>query len=99
MRVWLSHIGSALIVLVEVPGRCGYIEANLILLDRLFQKRRHKRINLRILFTKKMYNLYKGIYRFNHLPEGYSLVAYERPSIYYHEIVKYISGKSRQSYG
>ena len=87
MKLWLSHIGSVLFVLVEVPGKEEWIEDNLIILDRLFKEKKNKRINLKVL--TRMYSLPIGVYRLDHFPEGYSLdLVYERPSIYYHEVKK-----------
>jgi len=87
MKLWLSHIGSAVYILIEDPKRCGYVEANLISLKKLWRERRHKRINLRSL--TKMWCLPRECFRFNHFPIGYNRDwFFERPSIYFHEIKK-----------
>ena len=87
MKLWLSHIGSEVYILIEDPKRCGYVEANLISLEKLWRDRRHKRINLKSL--TQMWCLPRECFRFNHFPIGYNRDwFFERPSIYFHEIKK-----------
>ena len=83
MKLWLSHIGSAVYILIEDPKIKGYIEANINSLRIMWYERRHKRINLRSLIRNR------ECFRFNHFPIGYCQDwFYERPSIYFHEIKK-----------
>ena len=84
MKIWASYIGTVVYVLVENPKKENeFIEVNLrpIILK---SKRRHKRINIRIIF--RLPGFYLRIY--DKFPVGYRRDWYFEGSLYVHSLYR-----------
>ena len=91
MKFWLSqHGGDYYILLKKSEDTQEYIEASLYILGRIFRDR-HKRVNLRVLFTRYRDDLPADCNIFYYFPilRGYSRKkVFEWPIIYLHEVLK-----------
>ena len=88
MKVWLLKTSREdCYILIKVPGKEEYIEANIQVLEELWRKRGNKKMNLKFLID--LSHLPIDCYRFNYFPCGYNRVlTYSRSIIYVHEIRK-----------
>jgi hypothetical protein len=88
MKVWLLKTSREdCYILIKVPGKEEYIEANIQVLKELWRKRGNKKMNLKFLIS--LSHLPRNCYRFNYFPNVYNRVlVYSRSIIYVHEIRK-----------
>lgn len=87
MKIWLLKTSREdCYILIKVPGKEEYIEANIqVLRDIWWKKRRNKRINLKIIFR----NLPPNCYFHNYFPRGYNrALVYSKQIIYFQDIEK-----------
>ena len=88
MKVWLLKTRrDDCYILIKVPGKEEYIEANIQVLEELWRKRGNKKMNLKFLIG--LSNLPRDCYRFNYFPRGYNRVlVYSKQIIYFQDIEK-----------
>jgi len=88
MKVWLLKTRTdERYILIEVPRKEEYIEANIQVLKELWRKRGNKKMNLKFLIS--LSHLPRDCYRFNYFPRGYNQVlVYSKQIIYFQDIEK-----------
>ena len=88
MKVWLLKTSRGdCYILIKVPGKEEYIEANIQVLEELWRKRGNKKMNLKFLISLSYLPI--DCCRLNYFPRGYNQVlTYSRSIIYVHEIRK-----------